>query len=513
MSERGVLAGRRMALFLITTIELVVFLDTTVVNIALPAIGRGLRLSEAGLGWVTNAYVLAFGGFMLVGGRAADLLGPRRVFGAGLALFTLGSALAGLAPTAWLLIAARALQGIGGAVVVPAQIALLKVTFPEPAAHRRAFGVWSAMGATGAAIGTTAGGLLTQGLGWPSIFLINLPIGAVALALIGRLLPADPPRTASVTGRLDLTGALVGTSALLLLGYAIGALADAGTRGPAWVLLAAGSLLLAAFVFVESRAARPLMPLRLFRVRAVTGSTIVNVLLGAAHMPAFVLLTLFLQNGRHYSPTRSGLAVLPVALVSMVASRTFIPYLLKRIGASGSLALGLGLQVAVLGWFTTLDIDGSYVTEVLPAALVFGVGLPLAFVGVTVPAVTAVREADTGIAAGIVNTGQRVGAGLGVTVLLLIASTVTAHATGTSSAALAAGIHAGFAAAAGLAALGCVITLLMLRTRATSGDGGPAGSAPGASASGADEPDGEPSGAEPAGSGTAGSAQSTPGRR
>ncbi|WP_238447657.1 MFS transporter [Micromonospora sp. 4G55] len=234
-----------------------------------------------------------------------DLLGARRVFAFGLALFTAASTLAGFADTAWLLVSARAAQGIGAAVTVPAQLALLTRTFTEPAARRRAFTVWGAMGAAGATIGTATGGVLTDALNWRSIFLINLPVGMVALSLTRKFLPTDPPRRSGTTGRLDLPGAVLGTIGLLLLGYAIGAFADQATRTSATVLLAGALALLAGFAAVEARAAEPLMPLRLFRIRQVTGSTIVNALVGAAHVPAFALLALYLQNTQQYSPTRS----------------------------------------------------------------------------------------------------------------------------------------------------------------------------------------------------------------
>lgn len=475
MASRGVLAGKGWALLLLTAVELVVFLDTTVLNVALPVIGRDLGLDEAGLGWVTNAYLLAFGGFMLLGGRAADTLGPRRVFAFGLTLFTVASAVAGFSDVAWLLISARALQGVGAAVVVPSQIALLTTTFTEPAARRRAFGVWGAMGAAGAAIGSAAGGPLTDFLGWPSIFLINLPVGIVALAFTTRLLPPDTSATAEAneekhkhprpSDRLDIPGAITGTAALLLIGYAIGALADPSTRLEAWILLGLGSALLLGFILIEARSPHPLMPLRLFRVREVVGSSLVNALVGAAHIPVFALLALYLQNTQDYSATWSGLAVLPVALMGVGASRTLVPYCLKRIGARGMLAIGLGLQAAAMLWLVRLPAECNYVVDILPAALVLGLGLPSAFVGVTVPAVTAVSEADTGITAGIVNTAQRVGAGLGVTSLLMFASYVTQNTTGDREAAYIDGLHAGFAAAAALAALGCILTLTVLRER------------------------------------------------
>ncbi|MBF6521067.1 MFS transporter [Nocardia farcinica] len=465
MSGRGVLGARdRLVLFLITVVELVVFLDTTVLNVALPSIGADLGLDEAGLGWVTNAYLLSFGGFMLLGGRAADLLGPRRVFAGGLAVFTAASALAGFAGTPAVLIAARALQGLGAAVVIPAQLALLAATFTGPAARHRAFGVWSAMGAAGAAIGTAVGGPLTDLFGWPSIFLINLPVGVAALAFV-RVLPPDPPLPVRAVRRLDVPGAITGTAALLIIGYAVGALGDASTRTLATGLLVTGLALLACFVALEARSSRPLMPLRLFAVRQVSGSALVNALVGAAHVPTFALLALYLQNTQHYSPTASGLAVLPVAVVNIVVSRTLIPYALDRLGSWPVLAGGLGLQAMAMALFARLPEHGSYLIDVLPGAVLLGIGLPAAFVGVTAPAVTAVDEADAGIAAGIVNTAQRVGSGIGVTAVLLLAEVVARHSAAPDAYRI--GLNLAFAAAAALAAIGALLTIALLRTETT----------------------------------------------
>lgn len=463
------LGGRRAVLVLLTVVELMVFLDTTVVNVALPAIGAALVLGETGLAWVTNAYQLAFGGFMLFGGRAADLLGRRRVFLAGLGLFTLASLMAGLAPTAWMLILARALQGLGAAVVVPAEVSLLAVTFTEPAEYRTAFGIWSAMGAAGAAAGTAAGGVLTQELGWPAIFLINVPIGLAALAVAPRLLTADGDRRRSRRpGGLDVSGAVTGTVALLLLGYGLGAITEPHRQIPAWGAVAAGLALGAVFLRVEARAANPLMPLRLYAVRDVTGSAVANFLVGAAHVPAFVLLSLYLQNTQHDSAIAAGLAVLPVALVNIAVSRTLIPVMLARFGARTVLAAGLFLQAVAMVWFARLPDHAHYLVDVLPAAVVFGIGLPAAFVGVTVPAVTAVAPADTGIAAGVVNTTQRVGSGLGVAVLLTLAATWTAHTTSYP-----AGIRVAFLGAACFALLGVVATLTIIRADTSAAAGRP----------------------------------------
>lgn len=465
MMSRGTPRARdQLILLLITAVELVVFLDTTVLNVALPSIGTDLGLDEAGLGWVTNAYLLAFGGFMLLGGRAADLLGPRRVFAGGLTVFTVASGLAGIASTPAMLISARALQGLGAAVVIPAQLALLTTTFTEPAGRNRAFGMWSAMGAAGAAIGTAVGGPLTDLFGWPSIFLINLPVGVVALALI-RVLPPDPALSTRAVRRLDVPGAITGTAALLLIGYAIGALGDGSMRATAAGSAMAGLALLAAFVSIEARSAHPLMPLRLFAVRQVSGSAVVNALVGAAHVPTFALLALYLQNTQGFSPTASGLAVLPVAVVNIVVSRTLIPYALDRLGAWRVLAAGLGLQAMAMAWFARLPEHADFLIDVLPGAVLLGVGLPAAFVGVTVPAVTSVDPADAGIAAGIVNTAQRVGSGIGVTALLLLADLVARRSTAAD--AYRTGLGLAFAAAAALAAIGAALTMALLRTGPT----------------------------------------------
>jgi MFS family permease len=456
------MSGReRAALLLITAVELVVALDTTVVNIALPVIGHDLRLGEAQLGWVANAYLLAFGGFMLLGGRLVDRLGPRRAFRAGLAAFTVASGLAGLAPSAGLLIAARAVQGVAAAVVIPAQISLLAVTFTEPDVHRRAFGVWSAMGAAGSAAGTAIGGLLTEALGWPAIFLINLPIGAVAVALTGRLVPSGGPGVRSGR-RLDFAGAVVGTTALLVLGYAVGTLAEPGSRVPALALAAGGLALLGGFVAIEARAAEPLLPLRLFRIGAVSGSAVLNVVVGAAHVPAFTLLSLYLQHVRGYSPVQAGLAFLPVALTAMLVGRVLVPAVHKRLGGYGMLAAGLVLQAMAFVWFARLPVAGGYAIDVLPGLLLLAAGMPAAAVGVTVPAVDAVEKSDTGVVAGVVNTTQRIGAGLGVAALLTVAATVTGRAGPPADAAYVAGLHASFLVCAVLALLGCVLTVFLL---------------------------------------------------
>ncbi|MEU5405741.1 MFS transporter [Nocardia asteroides] len=452
----------RVILLLITAVELVVFLDTTVLNVALPTIGAELGLTESGLGWVTNAYLLAFGGCLLLGGRTTDLLGARRMFATGLAVFTVASALAGLAPSAAVLIAARAAQGVGAALLIPAQLALLTAVFTTPAARNRAFGVWSAMGAAGAALGTALGGPLTDLFGWPSIFLINVPVGLLALAGI-RLLPSDTQRAGAALRLLDLPGAVTGTSSLLLLGYGIGALGTPDQSARAGAVLGAGGFLLAVFLLIQVRSPHPLLPLSMFGVRQVSGSALVNFLVGAAHVPVFALLALYLQHTQHYSPTLSGLAVLPVAVVNIVVSRTVLPSALDRFGARWVLAGGLALQALAMALFARLPQHASYAVDVLPGAILLGIGLPAAFVGVTQPAVTAVGPRAAGTAAGIVNTAGRIGSGIGVTALLLLAQKVTESSPAAPESAYRTGLAMAFLAAAGMAAVGALLAVALLR--------------------------------------------------
>lgn len=471
------------ALLLLTSVELVVFLDVSIVNVALPAMGTALALGEAGLAWVINAYQLTFGGLQLVAGRAADLVGRRRVFRAGLATFTVASLLAGVAPNAAALVAARAMQGVGAALVVPAELALLAASFTEPAAYRRAFGVWSAMGAAGAASGVALGGILTQALGWESIFLINVPVGVTALALSRRCLPADPHTAVGGTlragWRADAAGAISGTGALLGLVYLAAELAsrgwDALTLGAAAVTV----LLAAVFAVSQRRSPAPILPRALLRLRDVRGGAVANALAGATHVPAFVLLSLLLQHVLGYSAIAAGFAVLPIAVVNMITARTLLPWALGRYGPRLTLAVGMGLLATAMAAFALLlHPDAGFLTAVLPPSIVFAIGLPAVFAGSTAPAVRAAPEEATGAAAGLVNTTQRVGAALGVTGLLIAAQRWTStHGGPRDTAALADGLRLGLAAAAALAVLGIACALVMLTRPAATPAGRPAGRA------------------------------------
>lgn len=451
----GVLDGKRSALLLLTSVELVVFLDVSIVNVALPAMGSSLGLTVVGLAWVGTAYQVTFGGFQLGAGRATDILGRRRMFRLGLVVFTLGSLLAGLAAWPWMLITARALQGVGAAVLVPAELSLITAMFVEPEANRRAFGWWSAMGAVGAAGGVVIGGLIIQALSWPWIFLINVPIGVVGLLVSGRLLPADDVRPLKgERGRLDLPGIVTGTGALLLLVYVVTVAAEGRMDPLAAALGAVGVALAVGFVLVELRSADPLLPFRFFRNPDITGSTLASAIVGAAHVPAFVFLALYFQEVQGYTALESGLAVLPVAIVNLVVSRTVVPPALAAWGPRVVLTVGMAFLGAGLLLMGRLPVHLDFVTDYLPAALLFAVGLPAVFVGSTMPAVKAVDGHETGVVSAVVNTAQRFGAGLGVTVLAALAASRTGTSGAPHDTALTDGYHVGFLGAALLALMG-----------------------------------------------------------
>lgn len=453
------------ALTLLAAVEFMILLDTAIVNIALPAIKAGLHFSEADLPWVQNAYLLVFGGFLLLGGRAADLFGRRRFYLLGLSLFTASSLLAGLAPMGGILLLARALQGVGAAMVLPAEQSLLVTIFADQDEFNRAFGIWSAVGAAGGIFGILLGGVLTQVAGWPWIFLINVPVGAVVLFFSPRLLPESRADGAGSGRRLDVAGALSVTLAILLFAYAPIAGQQQGWASP----LALGPLLLAvlllvAFLRIEARSSSPLVPLRLFRIRNSNGANIASFLVGAAHAPMFYLLSLYFQQALGYEALTAGLAILPIGAVSVLVSFVLIPRALDYLGARGVLAGGLLLLAAGLALFARVPIPSSYALDILPASLIVAIGLPAAFVGTNIAAVTAVEPEETGLASGLMNTTQRVGSGIGIAVLTAVfvarAGTLSAP---TSAPALAAGFQAGFLGAAIFALLGAAVALVLLR--------------------------------------------------
>ncbi|MFE3559433.1 MFS transporter [Streptomyces sp. NPDC059193] len=445
--------------------ELLVFLDISVVNVALPSIGSDLAMSEAELGWIVSAYLLAFGGFQLVGGRCADVLGRRRVFQTGLVVFTLASLVAGLSPTGATLIAARAVQGLGAALLVPAQLSLLATMFAEPRASHRAFGVWSAMAAAGAAAGGAIGGVVIMGLGWEWIFLVNVPVGLIVLLAGARLIPADHRTATSAVSRLDLRGAVLVTVGMLMLGYGIGEFVE--SPGTSAALIGLSSLILIGFFSHERRVPDPLLPLRLFRVRNVSASALTNVMVGAAHVPAFVLLAMYFQEVWTYSALTAGVAVLPIAVINIAASRTLVPAAMHRYGPRTVVTAGMLLQAIALAAFAWIPSDGVYLLHVLPPSVLFALGLPAAMVGVTVPAMTAVPADDTGVVGAIVNSAQRLGSGLGATIVMTLVAAAASAPDATSTAALADGVRLGFLASALFATAGAAAAALGLRAGAS----------------------------------------------
>jgi EmrB/QacA subfamily drug resistance transporter len=410
---------RWLGLGLLCSAFFMVILDVAIVNVALPSIAADLGFSQRGLQWVVSAYALTFGGLLLLGGRAADVLGQRRVFGAGVTVFSLASLLAGIAWSPALLVAARALQGIGAAAMTPAALSILMTTFPEGAERNKALGAWGAVGASGGTIGLLIGGALTQTVGWTWIFLLNVPIGATVVALTPALLEKRPP-TASKQ-RFDLVGATSVTAALSLLVYAV-VDADAAGWGSARTvsLLAVSALLLAVFAAVERRAAAPLLPLRLFRAGVVLGSNVASTLFGAAVFGMFFVITLYLQRVLGYSPLEAGLAWLALSVTALLASAGGAG-LVTRVGPRVPLVAGLSIATAGLWLLSRLPQDARYLHDVLPALSVSGLGVGLAFVTLSIGALEGVDERDAGLASGLVNTTQQIGAALGVAILSTVA--------------------------------------------------------------------------------------------
>jgi EmrB/QacA subfamily drug resistance transporter len=445
----------RATLILACLAQFMVILDVSVVNVALPSIHGALRFSEQDLQWVVNAYTVTFAGFLLLGGRAADLLGRRRVFVGGLLLFGAASLAGGLAQTQLELIAARAIQGLGGAVIAPASLSILTTTFPEGAARNRAVGIWGAMGGAGGAAGVLLGGVLTQYLGWRWILFINVPIALGAALATARLIAEG--RNLEAARSFDLPGALAATAGLSLLVLGIVRTDVAGWgSAQALGLIAAGLLLLGAFVLVESRlATQPLMPLRIYRSRTLSASNVVVLLIGAATFAMWFFLSLYLQQVRGDSAIHAGLIFLPMTLC-IVAGSTLASRLVLRVGTKPLLVTGMFAQTAGLAWFSQLTPDGAYAAQVLVPSLLVAIGIGLSFVPVTISAVSGVAAEEAGLASGLVNTSRLFGGALGLAVLAALAAARTNHALGhgvVTPAVLHAALTSGFQLAFGVAAV------------------------------------------------------------
>jgi EmrB/QacA subfamily drug resistance transporter len=454
---------RWLALALVCLVQFMVILDVAIVTLALPSIKTSLGLSETGLQWVLSAYTLTFGGLLLLGGRAGDLLGRRRVLIAGLVVFTGASLACGLASSSGMLIAARAVEGVGAALVSPATLAIVSTTFPHGAERNKAMGIFFAMGGLGPAVGVLAGGLLTSGPGWEWIFFINLPVGLLALFLAPRLLPES--RAQLGHRRFDATGALLGTAGLSLLVYAV-VTSDTHRWGSALTLglLGGATALLAAFFVVEARNRFALMPLGFFRNLTVSGANAVGLMLGTSIFAMFFFLSLYMQQVLRYSATTAGLAFLVIAVLVVVFSGVG-QAVVTRIGVRPVLAVGMAVIAASQLWFARLPVAGSYPADLLPGFVVLPVGLGLAFVSVGIAAVTGVRERDAGLASGLINTSQQVGGAIGIAITSTVATAHTSHLLGAGHApggALTSGFHVAFVVSAAFAAAGALIALTMI---------------------------------------------------
>ncbi|MBV9193728.1 MAG: MFS transporter [Solirubrobacterales bacterium] len=449
-----------------------VVLDATVVNVALPSIQRGLHFSASNLQWVVNAYTLIFGGFLLLGGRAADLLGRKRLFIAGTALFSVASLVNGLAQSSGMLIAGRGLQGLGGALVSPAALSIVTTTFSDPAERTKALGVWSAIAAGGGAVGLLLGGVLTDLASWPWIFIVNVPVGVMTIALALRLVPET--RVDAGHRAFDLAGAVTVTSGLVVLVYAIVKAQAFGWGSARTVgLLAAGVALIGVFLLVERRSVAPLMRLAIFRVRTLSVADTVLLLVASGMFGMFFFASLYVQEILGYSPLRAGLAFLPVT-AGIVIGAGIAQQLIARIGARNVAIAGVLLAAAGMVVLTRLPVHGSYLGDLLPGLTPLSIGMGLTFVPITLLGTGGVTGEDAGLASGLFNTAQQVGGSLGLAILSTLAASRTTsvihslagHAgAGAALAARLSGYHLAFAAAAVMLALGAVILVLALRAR------------------------------------------------
>ncbi|KDD20025.1 MFS transporter [Bordetella bronchiseptica] len=456
---------RWLALMVLCLGVLMIVLDTTIVNVALPSIKADLGFTEASLVWVVNAYMLTFGGFLLLGGRMGDLLGQRRVFLAGLTLFTLASLACGMAQGQAMLVAARAVQGLGGAVVSAVALSLIMTLFTEPAERARAMGVYGFVCAGGGSIGVLLGGLLTSSLSWHWIFLVNLPIGALVYALCLPLLPASQGPTGHP--RLDLAGAAAITASLMLAVYAVVNGNEAGWTSPQSLgLLALAVALLALFLRIEARVPAPLMPLSLFTLRNVATANIVGVLWAAAMFAWFFISALYMQLVLGYTAMQVGLGFLPANIIMAAFSLGLSARLVMRFGIRAPLVCGLLVAALGLALFARAPVAGSFAVDVLPGMLLLGLGAGIAFNPVLLAAMSDVDPSEAGLASGVVNTSFMMGGALGLAVLASLAAGRSASLRAGGADVLTAlngGYHAAFAVGAVFAALAALLAGVLLR--------------------------------------------------
>jgi EmrB/QacA subfamily drug resistance transporter len=451
------------ALGLLSVVQFMVVLDIAIVNVALPSIQVDLGFSQENLQWVISAYALAFGGFLLLGGRAADLLGRRRVFLVGLGIFTMGSLFAGFAWDEVSLIGARGVQGLGAAVISPAALSILTTTFFEGRERNIALGVWGAVGGFGAAAGVLLGGVFTESLSWEWIFFVNAPVGIAAAAVTPFLLVES---RGGLARRFDALGAVLVTGGLATTVFAITQANGYGWSSAKTIgLFAVAVFLLASFVAVELRSSDPLMSFSIFRIKTVAGANAAGLILGTAVMSMFLMLTLYMQQVLGFSPLKTGVSYLAVAL-SMIVWSAVASQLVTKVGVKPVLVTGMAVLTVGLLYFTQVSTDGSYVGDLLPGFLVIAVGMGFAFVPVSIAALAGVEAKDAGLASGLINTSQQIGGALGIAVLssVAVAHTTSAAKTGERTAeALTTGFHAAFWVGAAIAAAGALASLLLVR--------------------------------------------------
>jgi EmrB/QacA subfamily drug resistance transporter len=456
--------GRKwLALALLASVQFMVVLDIAIVNVALPSIQTDLGFSQENLQWVISAYALFFGGFLLLGGRTADIVGRRRLFVVGLIVFSAASLLSGLAWSDSALIVARAAQGLGAAMITPAALAILMTTFQEGRERNTALGVWGAVGAFGAVAGVLLGGILTDLLSWEWIFFINVPVGLAAVALTPMLLAES--RDTGIRS-FDAPGAVLVTSGMVTLVYTITQANQYGWGSLETIgLFSLAGVLLAAFAAWEARVKEPLMPFSIFRIRTVAAANISGLILGTVSFSMFLMLTLYMQQVLGYSPLKTGLAYLAVAGTAIIWS-TVAAQLVTRIGVKPVIVAGMGFLTAGLVYFTQVSVGGSYVGDLLPGFLLIAVGLGFSFVPISIAALAGVQASEAGLASGLFNTSQQIGGALGIAALSAIATTTTENGVASGTAvpvALTNGFENAFIWGGIIAAVGILVGLVLVR--------------------------------------------------
>jgi EmrB/QacA subfamily drug resistance transporter len=460
--------AKNLALMLLAMTQFVVVIDASIVNIALPSIGRALSFSQADLSWVVNAYTLTFGGFLLLGGRLADLVGRRRMFMLGLILFSLASLLGGLAQSEAWLIGARAVQGLGAAIVSPAALSIITTTFADGQERNRALGVWGAVAGAGGAAGVLLGGVLTSGLSWRWVLFVNVPIGLFCAFLAPRLLRES--RAEVESRNFDIPGAVTVTAGLALLVYALVDAVNVGWGSTATILRIAGAVvLLLVFLAIERRQRAPLMPLSIFRLRTLRGADAVALLIGMSLFSMFFFVSLYMQQVLHYSALRAGVSYLPLA-VAIILSAGAASAAVTRFGFKPVLLSGLMFIAGGLFWFSKVPPSGgTFAADVLGPSLLAAVGLGLSFVPVTIAAVSGTRPHEAGLASGLVNTSQQVGGALGLAILATVANSRTKSILHGGSHDLAFALTRGFERAflvgSGFAVVGAILTIVLISSR------------------------------------------------